>query len=280
MRTGAPARRRRNGPSSPAVAAAPASCQRCRCPPTAPSCNRSRPRPRRRQAGRGRPAWRTVRAGRACRPAHARTARRRRAAPAAGWPAWAATPPGRRRAALRRVRRCRGRRRNAAHRRVRPGHQPHAAQGVVDAVALLREQAPRLQPERDVVPDPAPWIQRGILEHHDARGIRLGDGHAILPDFSRGGLVQARDQAQQRGLAAAAGAEQGDEFTRRDGEVDVVEYRQPVGAVAKPVADLPDIDAGAGSCCRVINCRRVNSPLPRAGEGLRERASVCSTNTA
>ncbi|SOZ27970.1 hypothetical protein CBM2608_B130128 [Cupriavidus taiwanensis] len=106
------------------------------------------------------------------------------------------------------------------------------------------------------------------------------DGHAILPDFSRGGLVQARDQAQQRGLAAAAGTEQGDEFTRRDGEVDVVEYRQPVGAVAKPVADLPDIDAGAGSCCRVINCRRVNSPLPRAGEGLRERASVCSTNTA
>ncbi|MCY1355821.1 hypothetical protein D9M69_422570 [compost metagenome] len=113
-------------------------------------------------------------------------------------------------------------------------------------MALLREDALRLQPERDVVPDAAPRVQRGILEHHDARGIGVGDGRAVLQDLARRGLVQAGDEPQQRGLAAAAGAEQGDEFTGRDAEVDIVEDLQALVAMAEPVADLPDIDTRAG----------------------------------
>ncbi|MNT36127.1 hypothetical protein D3C72_1721890 [compost metagenome] len=58
-------------------------------------------------------------------------------------------------------------------------------------------------------------------------------------------MVETGDQAQERGLAAAAGAEQGDEFAGGDVEVDVVQDLQLVFGRTEPVADIPDVDTCA-----------------------------------
>ena len=62
-----------------------------------------------------------------------------------------------------------------------------------------------------------------MLEHHGDAGDRLGDALAADPDLA--GIVrhQAVDAAQQRGLAAAGRADDGDDLALADVEVDVAE---------------------------------------------------------
>ena len=81
--------------------------------------------------------------------------------------------------------------------------------------------------------------QRVGLEHHrDAAllGREAGDVAAEEPDRAGRRLLEAGDGAQQRGLAAAGGAEDRDEFARRDGEVDAAQDG------LRPVADLEAVD--------------------------------------
>ena len=53
--------------------------------------------------------------------------------------------------------------------------------------------------------------------------LGAGDGLATDADFAAIGPLQPRDAAQRRGLAAAGGAQQGDELARRDSKIDVVD---------------------------------------------------------
>ena len=81
--------------------------------------------------------------------------------------------------------------------------------------------------------------QRVVLEHeaHAASGGReRGDILAVEGDDAAVGRVQPGDLAQQRGLARAGGAEQGDEFAGRRVERDVVE-RDEVAVGLAEVAD-------------------------------------------
>ncbi len=64
---------------------------------------------------------------------------------------------------------------------------------------------------------------------------RLGAGEQDVALIRR---FHAGDDAQQRGLAAAGGAEQGDQLAGRDVEVDVVERDE----VAEALGDVADFD--------------------------------------
>src|SRR5204863_3409661 len=54
--------------------------------------------------------------------------------------------------------------------------------------------------------------------------------------------IQPGNEAEQRGLAAAGGAEQGEEFTARDTERDVIERSH----IAKAARQLHGLDCGRG----------------------------------
>ena len=63
-----------------------------------------------------------------------------------------------------------------------------------------------------------------MLEHHRDTGDWLGDALGANPDLA--GIVrqQAVDAAQQRGLAAAGWADNGNDLALADIEVDVAEH--------------------------------------------------------
>ncbi len=89
------------------------------------------------------------------------------------------------------------------------------------------------QAQDDVVEDPLPRQQPRVLE--DDRHLL---GHL---DATRAGhaAVEAREGAQQRALAGAAAAQQGDELARRDLEVEAVEHATGLVEAAVQVGD-PD----------------------------------------
>ena len=67
----------------------------------------------------------------------------------------------------------------------------------------------------------------GLEDHGDVALLRRerGDVLAEQADGPARGFLEAGDGAQQRGLAAAGGTEDGHELARRDGKVDAVQHR-------------------------------------------------------
>jgi hypothetical protein len=65
-------------------------------------------------------------------------------------------------------------------------------------------------------------------------GGQMQDGFAAEKDIAFIRVVEACDHAQERGLAAAAGAEQGEEFTVAYSEVDVIDH----GVLAESLDDV------------------------------------------
>src|SRR5262249_7447606 len=104
------------------------------------------------------------------------------------------------------------------------------------AVALGAVGAQR-ETERDVVLDRQPRKQRRLLEHHAAIRPRSLDGLAIDENPPGGRRFEAGDEVQERGLAAAAGADQRDDLLLLDGESDVEERRDKGVAGRKALGD-------------------------------------------
>ena len=71
---------------------------------------------------------------------------------------------------------------------------------------------------------------------------KVVDGHAVKPDFARAGRVEPGQQAEQRAFAAAAGADDGDELARRDGEGDALQNVDAARAVLNPLACVPNFN--------------------------------------
>ena len=118
----------------------------------------------------------------------------------------------------------------------------------IDALPLALQDALRLQPERDIVPDRSPWKQRRVLKHHDARRdavplMRI----AVLAQRAGARRLQPRDQPQQGRLAAAGWAEQRDELAGLDAEADIVQHRQHGAVDVEGMADALDVERSAGS---------------------------------
>ena len=119
-------------------------------------------------------------------------------------------------------------------------HQPEQ---LVDPVGdLVLGALADLETEGDVLGH-GHVLEHGVVLEHEAHVALLrrqpGGVGALDGDRAGVGLLEARDDAQQGGLAPAAGAEQGGELTRRDGHVDVLQRDE----VAEPLVHPRDFDA-------------------------------------
>lgn len=139
------------------------------------------------------------------------------------------------------------------------GHSPARSASSDLAEDRLRPLAPvglRGEPGQahgHVVENAFPRQQARLLEHHADVGISRGAGRSTaLNDLPFGRCLQAREQAQHRALAAAALADDGDEFAF--GDLDVETAQDGLGAEA--LADL----AEGKSCLAVL--RDLAEPAP------------------
>jgi hypothetical protein len=112
-------------------------------------------------------------------------------------------------------------------------HQRELAQR--DGLALVLRHALHLEPERHVAERGTPGKQLGeILEHHAAVHAVAGDRLAVDADLARGRRNEARDDVEEGRLAAAARADDADEFGRRDIEAHRVDgVHAPGGRVVE-----------------------------------------------
>ncbi len=102
-----------------------------------------------------------------------------------------------------------------------------------------------LSPIGDVVGDRVVEQERILRDQSDllAQGSQVGHAqiHAIDHDGAVIGIVEARQEAEQRGFAAAVLADQGDGLAVVDGQVDAGEDRM-AGRIGK--ADVLEDDGG------------------------------------
>jgi hypothetical protein len=114
--------------------------------------------------------------------------------------------------------------------------------------ASLGPHAARLdaQAEGDVLEHRHVAEQRVVLEHEahlPLAHVHVGGVLAREQDAARVGRLQARDDAQQRGLAAARRAQQREQLARAD-----VQRHVPQGMeVAELLADVANLDAHGNS---------------------------------
>ena len=137
--------------------------------------------------------------------------------------------------------------------------QLHQRQHLLDALGDLAPPDPVLaQAEADIARDIEMREQRVVLEHHvDRPAVRRhgADVLAVEQDAAGAQLLEAGEQAQQRGLAAAGGAEQREELALPDVEGEVFDRadraealghaleahqrgRPPAGAASRPSRPL------------------------------------------
>src|SRR6266511_2213485 len=123
-----------------------------------------------------------------------------------------------------------------------PG-QPHQDQ---ELPRLVPAGAPRdplaLQPELHVGLCGAPGEQGVPLEHHAPVQARSGHRPPVEQDLSRGRLAQPGQQVQQRGLAAAARADQDQKLSTVDVDADVGQRGHLNAATGEHLADPAQTD--------------------------------------
>ena len=108
---------------------------------------------------------------------------------------------------------------------------------------LLGRHAVHPEREGDVLRHGHVGKQGVALEHGvDVAILRRDPGHvlAIEENAATVGLVEARDHAQQRGLAAAGGSEEGEELASLDGQADGVDRCK----IPKTSGDLLNLEKG------------------------------------
>src|SRR5262245_44351521 len=162
--------------------------------------------------------------------------------------------------------------------------EAYLAQELVRAIATLAPtDALQLETEGDVVSRGEPRIERGLLEDQRAIEVRPGDRSAMVEHCAGRRRFEARQELEQRALAAAARPDDDDELARVHLEVDRCERGHlPVGAL---VPDLRQAHARQ----RAVHHRvpRSRSPgatrardaepgrTPRRGDNRPARSSPC-----
>jgi hypothetical protein len=145
----------------------------------------------------------------------------------------------------------------------------HELQQLRAALAALgRAHAAHLQRELDVLGHRHVAEQRVVLEHEaDAALARrhVGDVAAAEQDAAVLDVGQAGEGAQQRALAAAAGAEQHEELARGDVERDVVDD----GPALVALRDLFELDRHAARPRAARGIPRASASSDRLSFGMR-----------
>jgi len=162
------------------------------------------------------------------------------------------------------------------------GVELHCPEHLVHTLAhLLRRHLALHQTERDVVEHAQVREHRVVLEHHAhiaLGGTQMADGLLAHQDVSGVLLVEAGNGAQQRGLAAAAGPQQGEEGTRRDVEIDVLQRNmRAIGFADVLDSDLGRRGHGVRWTDRITSCSAAcRSTWPGCGCGWRRPSRRCS----
>src|SRR5438552_2621365 len=126
--------------------------------------------------------------------------------------------------------------------------QAHQAHELVHLVAFLAVPPAGDEPGPNVAPDRQPGKKVWVLKDQAAFGAGAGNPFNADPEFARVGRVEAGDEAEESGLAAAAGANDRDQFSRRHREGHSVQSRCADSVVAggrKILADALDTERGA-----------------------------------
>jgi len=119
--------------------------------------------------------------------------------------------------------------------------ETHLRKGFAGAVLRVRTQT-----EGDVVEHPFPGQEARILEHDPRLGAMPVVRLAVEGDRTLFGSLEPGEQPQQRALAAATAADDGDELARRDPQIDAGEHR----ALAVALAQAGRRDRGAAGAAR------------------------------
>ena len=94
-------------------------------------------------------------------------------------------------------------------------------------------------------------------------GLRLRRIHAVDENASAGGLVDAADEVEQGGFAAAAGAGDGQEFAGFDLEADIIEGGDGVVVEGKSARNPVNVNEGGGWSHRGLSFPEWCSALER-----------------
>ena len=122
-------------------------------------------------------------------------------------------------------------------------HQRHVAAADLGALGCRNAVRRELQAELDVAAHGEPREHAVLLEDHAAIRARPGDRPAVEQHGAAARRDEAGDQVHQRRLAAARGADDGDEFAGSDVEADVVDHAHRPGRGGK--VDLHMVEADA-----------------------------------
>ena len=101
-----------------------------------------------------------------------------------------------------------------------------------------------LQRKADVFRHAHGRVQRVALKHHRNIALRRRHAHHIAttdPYLAFGGFIKSGNDVEQSGLAAARGADQNQELTGGDIDVDALEHLHHLVALAKSLADARDV---------------------------------------
>jgi hypothetical protein len=160
---------------------------------------------------------------------------------------------------------------------------PVADAGQMHEVERLVGPAPRLgrgdprhaQAEHDVLPHGHVREERVVLEDgvdRPVEGRHAVDGPAAEQDLARGRLLEARDGAQRRRLAATGGAEQGEELALAHRQGDVVDRAHHLAAAVDELLDeLTHLDGGGRHVGHESTARPRQAPRVRVRELERSR---------
>src|SRR5439155_26547464 len=107
-----------------------------------------------------------------------------------------------------------------------------------------RGHARDAQAEGDVLLGGQPRKERGVrvLEEHDAIPARARDGCAVEPQVTVRRRLEAGQDVQQRGLAAATRPEEAEQLALADVEVDASEDARGAGAAAEDERLVETVD--------------------------------------
>ena len=115
----------------------------------------------------------------------------------------------------------------------------------LDCASCARPGAPCASPAKaNVVGHAHGRVKRVALEHHGdvALGSHADDVFAGDFQFARGRRFQPGNDVQQRGFAAARGADQNQEFAGADFDVDLFQDFDGLVALAINLADACDVE--------------------------------------
>ena len=148
---------------------------------------------------------------------------------------------------------------------LRPGRWTETTDGLV--VIGSETGVLEFEPERHVADDGPPGEEVVLLEDEPAVEAGGAGGLAVDQQLTGGRVLQAVDGAQQGGLATAAGAEQGDELSGLDRQVDLGQCHQGVAAAGELLGEVARLDLGSGrdGVCGHVRTSSLRSARGRSG---------------